>query len=83
MTTYAIKKGVQMHPFSDQSGVSFFDSHSTIITSVKIPEAKLNSWLVEDVLDINLENGASEDQIRAQVINELLDNGFIRAIEKE
>ncbi len=34
-----------MHPFSDQSGVTFFNTQTTVISSVPVPMHVLQDWL--------------------------------------
>ncbi len=65
---YYISKGMLMHPFSDQSGVTFFNTLSTVISSVNVPLSEFYEWL----------NNPSElDEEKRHVLSQLHEQGFI------
>lgn len=69
---YEIIEGMLMHPFSDQSGVTFFNTLSTVISSVNVPLSEFYEWL----------NNPSElDEKQRQVLSQLHEQGFITLIK--
>lgn len=74
MPQYKIKKGMLTHPFSDQSGVCFYSTESTVLTSIGLQESDISRLLSEP--DVNNEQDAA-------VIHELLSKGFIQKVNAE
>lgn len=44
-TKLECNKGMLMHPFSDKSGLVFFNTQSTVVTSISVSEAVFKQWL--------------------------------------
>jgi hypothetical protein len=44
-TKLECKKGMLMHPFLDKSGLVFFNTQSTVVTSISVNEAAFKEWL--------------------------------------
>ena len=57
-----------MHPFSDQSGVTFFNTLTTVVSSVNVPLSTFEEWL---------NNPSDLDDKQTDVLTKLLDQGFI------
>lgn len=71
---YQFKKGMQLHPFSDQSGVALYNAESTALSSVKASLVDIEKWLQTD------EEQLTPSQL--EVIQELLQTGFIELVEE-
>jgi hypothetical protein len=71
---YQFKKGMQLHPFSDQSGVALYNAESTALSSVKASMVDIKKWLQteEDLLKPS----------QVEVIQELLQTGLIELVEE-
>jgi hypothetical protein len=63
-----LKKGMQMHPFSDQSGVAFYRSDTTVVTSIGLPLSTIEAFMAKP---------NAEDEKSRLVLDELESNGFI------
>jgi hypothetical protein len=44
-TKLECKEGMLMHPFLDNSGLVFFNTLSTVVTSISVNEAVFKQWL--------------------------------------
>ena len=64
-----------MHPFSDQSGLGFFDASTTIVTTVKISEVLFKEFMSGDLKYSKL--NSEQQSLYETVISSLLNQGFI------
>lgn len=69
-TQYIFTKGMSMHPFSDQSGVVFFNTKSTVIGAVHLPLKRLEACMLSPSADHISEN-------EHNALKQLLEMGFI------
>lgn len=63
-----------MHPFSDQSGIAFFDQYSTVVSSIVVTEETLFEWLDKPL-------NCNDEQRKA--LSELSTQGFIELLETQ
>jgi len=67
LSRFQLKKGVLIHPFSDNSGLCLYNVATTVITSLGISEELLSTLLSN-------QDHLNEDH--RLILQELLDNGF-------
>ncbi|MFW8590361.1 hypothetical protein ACOI22_06155 [Glaciecola sp. 2405UD65-10] len=65
---YKFVEGMQMHPFSDQSGLAFYDPRTTVLSSIAVPLSTLNEWMAQPT--------HIEDE-QQQALEQLCFQGFI------
>lgn len=69
---YKLKEGMRMHPFSDDSGVAFFDLNTTVVSSIAVSFDVLQIWLSESET-LNAE--------QAGALEQLYKKGFLELVE--
>jgi hypothetical protein len=67
-TQLEFKEGMLVHPFLDNSGLVFFNTQSTVVTSIAVSEAVFKQWL-ECPQDLSEEN--------LKKLYTLIDQGFL------
>jgi len=67
-TKLGIKEGMLVHPFLDNSGLVFFNTQSTVVTSVSVSKAVFQQWL-------DCPQNLSEENLKT--LQTLIDQGFL------
>lgn len=67
-----LKKGMLMHPFLDGSGIVFFNTQSTVVSSLNVSQKDFEQWLAKpsalekteyEKLDMLIEQGFLMEQL--------------------
>nr|WP_136251713.1 hypothetical protein [Ningiella ruwaisensis] len=70
---FTLKKGMQLHPFSDQSGLSIYNPFTTEIITLRITLTQFESLLLDSG------KACAEHAELHHVLNDLSEKGIIEA----
>ena len=63
-----LKKGMLMHPFLDGSGIVFFNTQSTVVSSISLSQNDFETWLADPL---------ALDKADMQKLETLIEQGFL------